>query len=651
MPITPATLSQTDDGTPYAPVYDDVYHSRAGAIAQARHVFLSGNDLPARWTNDPESDHFVIVETGFGLGLNFLTTWAAWREQPEATRYRRLHFVSVEKHPLLVADLARLLAAYRDELPADLIDALVAQWPLLAEGTNRLEFDQGRVILTLILGDAETALAQVAGRADAIYLDGFAPGKNPDIWSELVCAALAKLSGVGTTLATWSVNGALRRRLNANGFDLRLQPGFANKREMLTGAFRERRPHPYPGTKPGHALIIGAGLAGTATAERLASRGWLCTIIDAGSLASGASGNRAGVIRPLPSIDDNVLSRLTRAGFLSTLQRLHQVRAKGCAVESDLCGVLHLARDSTQADAMRQAVQALQLPERLLTWLDQAAARQQAGLPIASGGWWFAAGGWVNPSDYCAQLLKASEATLLEHTAVHALQPATKGWAAYDTDNHLITEADIVILANATDAPRLAEPYSHALPIRPARGQTTVMSSPTAPAPNTVVCRNGYWTPSIDGRSTCGASFIVDDTSLEIRPEEHSVNLATIQAMLSDGTPNWPAPTDATLGGKVSLRPVVPDRLPLVGQLPAREDAVITSRSRASRARIPGLYVNSGFGARGILFATLCAELLVCQISGEPLPLPKDLVRAMDPMRYAHKKSRSNGLTETRNPP
>lgn len=642
MSITPATLSATDDGTPYAPVYDDVYHSRAGAIAQARHVFLSGNDLPARWFNDPARDHFVIVETGFGLGLNFLTTWAAWREQSEATRCRRLHFVSVEKHPLQLADLTRLLAAYRDELPADLIDALVAQWPLLAEGTHRLEFDQGHVILTLILGDAETALAQVAGRADAIYLDGFAPGKNPDIWSDAVCAALAKLSGEGTTLATWSVNGALRRRLNASGFDLRLQPGFANKREMLTGTFRERRPHPYPGTKPGHALIIGAGLAGAATAERLANRGWRCTVIDANSVASGASGNRAGVIRPLPSIDDNVLSRLTRAGFLSTLQRLQQLRAQGLAVQSDLCGVLHLARDAAQADAMRQAVQALQLPDTLLTWLDQTAASQQAGLPMIDGGWWFAAGGWVNPSDYCAQLLKASQAKLLEHTAVHAVHPTAKGWAAYDTDNQLIAEADIVILANAIDAPRLAEPYSHALPIRAARGQTTVMSSPPAPAPNTVVCRNGYWTPAIDGRSTCGASFIVDNTCLEIRAEEHAENLATIRAMLAENSGTWPDPanpTESTLGGKVGLRPVVPDRLPLVGQLPAREDAAIASRSRAARARVPGLYVNSGFGARGILLATLCSELLASQISGEPLPLPKDLVRAIDPMRYAHKKS------------
>ena len=636
MSITPATLSQTDDGTPYAPVYDDVYHSRAGALAQARHVFLGGNDLPECWCG---KDHFVIVETGFGLGLNFLATWAAWREQEESTRCRRLHFVSVEKHPLLPSDLLRLLEPHKNELPADLVDALTGHWPILAEGTHRLEFDDSRVILTLILGDAEAALPQIAGRADAIYLDGFAPNKNPDIWSDAVCVALAKLSGAGTTLATWSVNGDVRRRLTASGFDLALRPGFAQKREMLTGTFRERRPHPYPGAKPGHALIIGAGLAGTATAERLAARGWRCTIVDAGTLTGGASGNKAGVIRPLPSIDDNVLSRLTRAGFLSTLQRLQQLQIRNHPVQWNACGVLHLARDAAQAEAMQQAVAALKLPEHLLAWLDQDLACNKAGLSVAAGGWWFAAGGWVNPSDYCAQLLQASGATIREHTHISELRQTAGGWAAHATDGSLIAEADIVILANATDAPRLAEPYSHALPIRAARGQTTMMQSPPAPAPNAVVCRNGYWTPAINGVSTCGASFIVDDTSPELRVAEHAENLETIRGMANDADLAWPEPDNPTLHGKVGLRPVVPDRLPLAGQLPAHENAVVASRSRAARARVPGLYVNSGFGARGILFATLCAELLASQIAGEPLPLPKDLVRAIDPMRYAHKKS------------
>lgn len=622
-------------------MYDDIYHSRAGAIAQARHVFLGGNNLPDRWARESTRDHFVILETGFGVGLNFLATWAAWREQPEAARPNRLHFVSVEKHPLLLADLTRLLAPYRDELPADLIDALTDQWPILAEGIHRLAFEDDRVTLTLVLADAESAVPQIAARADAIYLDGFAPGKNPDIWSDAVCEALARLSGAGTTLATWSVNGALRRRLTACGFDLTIVPGFAQKREMLTGTCRERRPHPNPGTAAGHALIIGAGLAGTASAERLAARGWRCTILESGTLASGASGNRAGVIRPLPSIDDNVLSRLTRAAFLSTRQHLQALAARSLPVQWDACGVLHLARDATQIRAMQQTVETLGLPHDLLLWLDQAAASDKAGLALTTGGWWFAAGGWVNPADYCAQLLTASGAEICEHVYVEQLHRTEHGWAAYDDQGRLIATADLVILANATDAPRLAASFSNALPIRAARGQTTVVPSPPLTAPQTVICRNGYWTPAINGQTTCGSSFIVDDTDLTLRATEHAENLSTLEGMLADPVPDlaWPASDSPSLGGKVGLRPVVPDRLPLVGPLPARDGGTTPNRSRVARARVPGLYVNSGYGARGILFAALCAELLASQIAGEPLPLPKDLVRAIDPMRYAHKRS------------
>ena len=635
MPITPATLSVTDDGTPYAPVYDDVYHSRAGAITQARHVFLGGNQLPERWAG---RDSFVIVETGFGLGLNFLTTWSTWRAQSDAARCKRLHFVSVEKHPLLQYDLQRLLAPYAAELAPKTIATLVEQWPTLVEGTHRLEFDHGRVVLTLILGDAESALPQLAARADAIYLDGFSPAKNPDIWSDKVCESLARLSGEHTTLATWSVNGAVRRRLADCGFEISLAPGFAQKREMLCGQFKPRRPHPNPPTPPGHALIIGAGLAGTATAERLAARGWRCTILESHTLASGASGNQAGVIRPQPSADDNILGKLTRAGFLATHLRLEQLDDASFAVDWDACGVLHLPKDDAQSALMQRTVTQLGLPEDLLTWVSEAEANSLADLPLPHGGWWFARGGWVNPSDYCQQLLRASGATLLENSHVARLVSEAKGWAAYADDGSVLARADIVVLANATEAPALAQPFTQALPIRPARGQTTVFDSPQAPAPKTVVCRSGYWTPSIRGVSTCGASFLPDDTDITLRQDEHTDNLAMLAGICPDIANQLPKADDSNLKGKAGLRPIVPDRLPLVGQIPALEPLADASLSRVARSRVKGLYVNSGYGARGILLATLCADVLASQIAGEPIPLSKDLIRAIDPMRYAHKK-------------
>ena len=230
MPLEAARLTLVTDGTPYSPIYDDVYHSAAGAHAQAKHVFLAGNGLPGRWAG---REKFVIVETGFGLGLNFLATWLTWRDDPQ--RCRTLHFISLEKHPLAAADLARVHVAW-PEL-ATLSDELGRSWPALEEGVHELEFDGGRVRLTLHFGDAATLLPKLTAAADAFYLDGFSPAKNPELWSPGLCGSLVRLAVSGATLATWSVAGSVRRALAAAGFAVVRRPGFAGKRQMLVGRF------------------------------------------------------------------------------------------------------------------------------------------------------------------------------------------------------------------------------------------------------------------------------------------------------------------------------------------------------------------------------------------------------------------------------
>ena len=230
MSLEPARLTLAADGTPFSSIYDDVYHSAAGAQAQAKHVFLAGNGLPDRWAGHAQ---FVIVETGFGLGLNFLATWLAWRNDPQ--RCRALHFVSLEKHPLAAADLALAHAAWPELVV--LAEALRQHWPALEAGAHHLEFDGGRVRLTLHFGDAVDTLPELGVRADAFYLDGFSPAKNPELWSSALCRSLARLAVHGATLATWSVAGDVRRALAAAGFEVAKRPGFAGKRQMLVGRF------------------------------------------------------------------------------------------------------------------------------------------------------------------------------------------------------------------------------------------------------------------------------------------------------------------------------------------------------------------------------------------------------------------------------
>ena len=312
MPVHSARPDATPDGTPLSGACGDLDHAADGGAAAARHVFLAGNDLPVRWQ---ERERFVILATGFGPGLDFLAAWQAWRDDPR--RCRRLHFVAFAQHPCTAADLAVAQGAWPEF--GGLARELQRRWPPLTPGMHRLHLDDDRVILTLVFGDAATRLRAVNAAVDAFFLNDFAPASNPEPWSPELCRALARLAAPGATLATGSVAAGGRAALAEAGFDLDRRPGVAGRGEMLVGRFRLRRPdrHPLPGER--RAIVVGAGLAGCTAAHRLAAAGWQVTVLEqAEAPAAGASGNLAGVLRPLPSADDNRLSRLTRAGYLAT---------------------------------------------------------------------------------------------------------------------------------------------------------------------------------------------------------------------------------------------------------------------------------------------------------------------------------------------
>ncbi len=229
--LQPASYALDADGTPFSPLYDDVYHSASGAHEQARHVFLAGNALPGRWQG---RERFTILETGFGLGVNFLATWLAWCNDPRACE--SLHFVSLEKHPFPESDLRRAHLAWPEF--TELSHELCASWPTLEAGSHALELANGRLTLQLVFGDALETLPKLETPVDAFYLDGFSPAKNPELWSDECCRSLARLSRDGATLATWSVSGNVRAALTAANFCVERRPGFAAKRQMLVGQYR-----------------------------------------------------------------------------------------------------------------------------------------------------------------------------------------------------------------------------------------------------------------------------------------------------------------------------------------------------------------------------------------------------------------------------
>ena len=612
--ITPARLVLRDDNTPWSEAFEDVYHSSSGGLEQARTVFLAGNDLPARWR---KREHFTIIETGFGLGLNFLATWAAWEADPQ--RCERLHFVSAELHPFTREDL-RLAHGSRPEI-ASLVTQLTEQWPVLTPGFHRLHLAHGRIVLTLLLGDARQLLPQLKAQADAFYLDGFSPATNPEMWSEELIHELPRLAATGATLATWSVRGALRRALATAGFEWVKRPGFAAKREMLVGRFNGGEESCAPSSAR-HALVIGAGLAGTAIANRLLQRSWKIDLIDAADgPAQGASGNHSGVLRPLPSRDDNRMSRLTRAATLYGLRHLEHLHH----VRWDACGALHLARDDRQEAKQLETILALEDPPEFVRYVNRDEAERIAGWPVESGGWWFPQGAWVNPPSLCAANLAAHPNGLKTHYGytLAALEDTGTEWIARNAAGEEIARAPIAILANGVGITQIAQ--ANALPIVAARGQVSLFTDQANSRPNVVICRSGYLSPPIDGLRSVGATFSVDDPDPAPRERDHAENLAKLDKML----PGFKA---EIVSGRVGFRPASPDRLPIVGAVPDADRPHDGTLGSVSRHR--DLYMLSGFGARGLVWSSLVAELLASQLNNEPLPIERELVDAMDPARY-----------------
>jgi tRNA U34 5-methylaminomethyl-2-thiouridine-forming methyltransferase MnmC len=215
-----AALEWRDGGIPVSTRFDDPYFSLANGLAETRHVFLAGNDLPARFRPG-----FHIAELGFGTGLNMLASLIAWRRAGIAGPLR---FTSFEAFPMQAGDIARALAAFPEALAV--AAPFLAQW---ARGARRIESDG--LLAQIIIGDARQSLCQWEDQADAWYLDGFSPAKNPELWDEALMAEVACHTRPGGSFATYTAAGHVRRALASAGFVVERRPGHGRKRHMSIG--------------------------------------------------------------------------------------------------------------------------------------------------------------------------------------------------------------------------------------------------------------------------------------------------------------------------------------------------------------------------------------------------------------------------------
>ncbi|MGC8508143.1 MAG: FAD-dependent 5-carboxymethylaminomethyl-2-thiouridine(34) oxidoreductase MnmC [Thiomonas sp.] len=651
--LTEADLTLDPSGQPASARYGDIYASRAGALGQARAVYLGGCgllDTPARWAGRAQ---FTILETGFGLGVNFLATWAAWRADPQ--RCERLDYVSLELHPVRAADL---LAHTPPELK-DLAAKLAAQWPPPVRGLHAVVLDAGGVHLLLAFGDAAELAPRLRLAADAVYLDGFAPSRNPQMWTPALLRALARLVKPGARAASYTVAHAVQHGLEQAGFDVALLPGWGGKRQRLQATFHPRwkrtrhtLPSAWPTAQPRHAVVIGAGISGAACAHALAQRGWSVEVLEAGPRpAGGGSAMPAGLAHLQPSADDNLLSRLTRAG-MAALRRALPQHAHDFA---QFCPALLTPADAAEAQRMDDWRHSVHLPPHMAHSSDT--------------GWQVDSAVLANQA-LCAAWLASPRITLHCNAQAATLQHDGSVWTVHDATGGVLARAAQVVLTSALRTPHLLAasgliPHPDWLPLHALRGQAQALPVRLWPALQALEqpwMGRGYvlrlppaavrlLQPAPDPQDgdwlLIGATFETDDSPLT--PEQAWAHNRDSLAALT-AQPPLPAHTDA-LRHFVGTRAASADRLPYCGTLAHLAPLLADPQRAAGKQlhelpRLPGLAVCAGMGSRGLTLAALLAEVLAAQIEGTPLPIETDLADALDPARIALRRLRQGRLPQ-----
>jgi tRNA 5-methylaminomethyl-2-thiouridine biosynthesis bifunctional protein len=523
-----------------------------------------------------------------------------------------LHFASVEAWPVAPADLVRSAAPYPELAP--LAEELAAQWFGLLPGVHRLGFEEGRVLLTLFVGDVRDGLRQEPFHADSIFLDGFDPQRNAAMWELPTLKAAARHSRRGTSIATWTVAGDVRRELTQCGFAVEKAEGLPPKRQCLKGiyapAWEPRGQRPLNAGEAGHCIVIGGGLAGASVAASLARRGWQVMVLDADAKpASGASGLPVGLLAPHYSPDDNLLSRLSRCGVRATLQQARALLPEG--EEWQCTGVLE--------HRVAEAIAPMETSEAMRPWTRQAYPREleAALLDPSTVALWHEQGGWIKPTALVRAWLSQPGVSWRGNVKAHGIERAGDGWSVIDAQGRELAHADLVVVAAAhASASLLRTP----LPLQPVRGQVSWAAEAAETLPPFPVNGNGHFMAHIPtplGPAWfCGSTFDRDQVDRAPRDEDHRANRARLQTLLPAVAQQLaPAFARESLQVWTGVRCASVDRRPLLGEI------------------APGLWLSTAMGSRGLTFAALCAELLAARVHGEPLPLDRRLAKALDVFR------------------
>lgn len=641
--LTFATLSFNANNTPVSEQFDDIYFSTQDGLAESYYVFQEGNQLWQKWQQHSRS-HFVIAETGFGTGLNFLAvvdSFRQFRQTFPTSTLKRLFFISFEKYPITSSQLSTIHSNYPQF--SDLSAQLVTYWQPRQIGCERYHFSD--VTLDVWFGDIAENLVQLGDyhnqQIDCWFLDGFSPEKNPDMWNEHLYQQMFRLTRNGGSFATFTAASAVRRGLQAVGFEVKKRKGFGKKREMLWGEKPQdslpailRFPYLFQKnqTDTEDIAIVGGGVASLFVALSLVERGKNVTLYCKDrELATNASGNLQGAIYPQLSDDDERNVRFYLHSFDYACQRLKQL-AQYIEFEHEFSGVGLYAYNEKTEKKLRK------LCEKewdIIAWQDAREFSQSLGMNVPNGGAFIRQGGWLSPKQLVQNgflfLQKLGLNIVFDHFVDDLTWNGTH-WQWQHGDN--LYQHQTVILANGHLLKQFKQ--TEGIPLYPVRGQVShIPTTPQLAQLKAVLCYDGYLTPKSASYYHCvGASHIRDNQESDFSLEEHQQNLAKLLQNL--GACHWLYDIDFSENrGKVGIRSAFRDRMPMVGAVPNYSAQLTQYPNLYNQLRRqdlldvaicqPNLYLIAGLGSRGLTTAPLLGELLASQINQEPLPLSEDI--------------------------
>ncbi|MCO8080255.1 FAD-dependent 5-carboxymethylaminomethyl-2-thiouridine(34) oxidoreductase MnmC [Acinetobacter lwoffii] len=600
---------------PVSKQFGDVYFSKDNGLLETRHVFLNGNDLTTRLADLKPFEYFCVGETGFGTGLNILALWQLW-QQVRPDNHSHLHAISVEKFPLSKVDLIRALNAWPELKP--LADQLISQYPMPIAGCHRLSFPKERFSLDLWLGDAHDVFPVIEKTApvNAWFLDGFAPSCNPDMWEENVLNNIVRLSEIGTTFASFSVAGVLKRGLKNHGISISRPRGFKHKREMLKAIWnpaeetessliqeitqKKTERDTETNIRPHQIAVIGAGIAGLSSAWAFAQRGHQVTIYDQSAPLSGGSGNPLALLNPKLCPVEQSADHLMTLAWQHALNHYQKFKAFRPIQVNQL--------------ALKNPEQLLGLadeyPEEILAVQDTEDQEVQTEFPSLK----LLEAGAVSPHQLREEILLHPHIQYQQAKISH-IEAATKPQLFSDEQD--LGEFDHVIVCTARETAQFFADYPF---LKPIRGQVSWVNNQAQPLSQNIAYSYGGYCMQLDAEHLIlGASFYPGRDDAEVLAEDHVHNYELIHSVFPEYAQSL-ASTD-TWQGRASVRAQSQDYFPLLGKMKADEE----------------IYSFAGLGSKGFLFAPLCSEILAAQILGEACPVPSSLVKKLSVTRFQKK--------------